>query len=361
MKSSTLVKDNKIFKMKYIILIIFLTTNYTFLFANNKDCYLVVNTPQNIEQEILRNISITLISKYFKPVKKLPNSGANENDCVYEVNSLISNNSTIVTLIGDGLNSFGDSKLKGYDGIKQSLLIALYSSLTEKRITICQEYDEFIEQCKKSNKLSEIKKNKLYRKTPRSEWVKSGKKWYKKGNYKKYVVFTGMVRNGIPNGFGQESYINGYSYEGNFVNGYPHGNGTKIFSDGRRYEGNFEKGKLDGKGKMIYTPKSFYLGEFKSNSIHGIGVFMYEDGKKYQGNWFKGKRSGPGKLYYPNGSFYEGSFKSDKIHGEGLFKTSKGLLLSGEFKKGKPWDVKISFKNIKFDLTIKSGKVMLER
>ena len=48
----------------------------------------------------------------------------------------------------DDFNSFGDSKLKGYDGIKQSLLIALYSSLTEKRITICQEYDEFIEQCK---------------------------------------------------------------------------------------------------------------------------------------------------------------------------------------------------------------------
>ena len=134
-------------------------------------------------------------------------------------------------------------------------------------------------------------------------------------------------------------------------------NGTKIFSDGRRYEGNFEKGKLDGKGKMIYSPKSFYLGEFKSNSIHGIGVFLYEDGKKYQGKWFKGKRSGSGKLYYPNGSFYEGSFKSDKIHGEGVFKTSKGLLLSGEFKKGKPWDVKISFKKVKFDLTVKSGKV----
>ena len=67
---------------------------------------------------------------------------------------------------------------------------------------------------------------------------------------------------------------------------------------------------------------------------HGIGKMTYEKAGEYNGFWENGRR-----------------------HGEGVFKTSKGLSLSGEFKKGKPWDVKISFKKVKFDLTIKSGKV----
>ena len=45
--------------------------------------------------------------------------------------------------------------------------------------------------------------------------------------------------------FNRYVWLNGDSYEGNFVNGYPHGeNGVFQWADGKCLTGNFENGRL---------------------------------------------------------------------------------------------------------------------
>ena len=54
----------------------------------------------------------------------------------------------LLSFKGEGLNSYGDSKLSGSDGFQQSFLKSLYRSLKDKRDLICQDYGTLLEECR---------------------------------------------------------------------------------------------------------------------------------------------------------------------------------------------------------------------
>ena len=66
--------------------------------------------------------------------------------------------------------------------------------------------------------------------------------WFKSGDEKKHLKYTGEIANGKPNGNGELSSPSG-KYSGEFKNGFMHGQVTHIYKNGKKREGEFRKGK----------------------------------------------------------------------------------------------------------------------
>ena len=140
-------------KHSLIILISFLLlgcvkkqTSTVFVPSDEK-CYVVVESSKDFDPSLLSNISISLISKFVRDVEKIPPSGITSDSCQYNISVSKNNDTTFVTFKGEGLNSYGDSKLSGSDGFQQSILKSLYRSLKDKRDIICQDYGTLLEEC----------------------------------------------------------------------------------------------------------------------------------------------------------------------------------------------------------------------
>lgn len=77
-----------------------------------------------------------------------------------------------------------------------------------------------------------------------------------------------------------ETWINGDTYEGDFVNGIKCGRG--IYKWG--------------------ATKSEYTGEFTADIMNGQGEMKWGDGREYRGTWKDGKRQGKNcEMSWPNG------------------------------------------------------------
>ena len=111
-------------------------------------CYVLVDSSTDIDPSLLSNISISLISKFLRDVEQIPPSGITSDSCQYQISVSKNNDTTFVTFKGEGLNSYGDSKLSGSDGFQQSILKSLYRSLKDKRDIICQDYGTLLEECR---------------------------------------------------------------------------------------------------------------------------------------------------------------------------------------------------------------------
>ena len=99
----------------------------------------------------------SLISKFVRDVEQLPPSGISLDSCQYRISVSKNNDTTFVTFKGEGLNSYGDSKLTGSDGFQQSIPKSLYRSLKDKRDLICQDYGTLLEEC--GSNYSGVKRN----------------------------------------------------------------------------------------------------------------------------------------------------------------------------------------------------------
>ena len=66
--------------------------------------------------------------------------------------------------------------------------------------------------------------------------------WFKSGDEKKHLKYTGEIADGKPNGTGELSSPSG-KYSGEFKNGLMHGQVTHIYNNGKKREGKFRKGK----------------------------------------------------------------------------------------------------------------------
>jgi hypothetical protein len=136
--------------MKHLLIILPLLLLSSPLFGQSteKPCYISVNASDEFNQTLLSNMSISIISQYFKEIKPLPPGGLSGTDnCIYDVTVFSSGGRTFVTLQGKDMNSFGDSDFVGIDGFQQSLLKSLYRSLSDKRELICEGYGEYLEEC----------------------------------------------------------------------------------------------------------------------------------------------------------------------------------------------------------------------
>ena len=136
--------------MKHLLITLSFLLLYSPLFGQSeeKPCYISVNSSDEFNQTLLSNISISIISQYFKEFKPLPPEGLSGSDnCIYDVSVSKEGGKTFVTLLGKDMNSFGDSNFVGIDGFQQSLLKSLYRSLSDKRKLICEGYGEYLVEC----------------------------------------------------------------------------------------------------------------------------------------------------------------------------------------------------------------------
>ena len=110
-------------------------------------CYLLVKNKTEFDDDVLYNISIALISQFFREVNKVPLQGLKQDACVYEVTFAKTGDTTFLSFTGKNLNSYGDSKMSGADAAQQALLKALYRSQRNKRDIICADYGEYLNEC----------------------------------------------------------------------------------------------------------------------------------------------------------------------------------------------------------------------
>ncbi len=84
--------------------------------------------------------------------------------------------------------------------------------------------------------------------------------------------YYGQLGNGVPNGLGTGTYVNGETYTGQWSNGYMNGHGTYRWPDSKLYVGNWQNGHMNGQGMMIYGDGSTYSGEFYQDRPTGNGT-----------------------------------------------------------------------------------------
>jgi hypothetical protein len=134
--------------MKHLfILISILLLSFPVIGQSKETCYVSVEGSKEFNLNLFSQISKSLISQYFKPIKNIPPGGIRSDSCVYEITVTKEGDTTFVVFSGEDLNSYGDSKLYGSDGFQQSLLKSLYRSLEHKRKKICEDYGELLKKC----------------------------------------------------------------------------------------------------------------------------------------------------------------------------------------------------------------------
>ena len=90
-------------------------------------------------------------------------------------------------------------------------------------------------------------------------------------------------------------------YKGEVENGVPNGQGTFTFLDGWKYEGGWVFGKYHGQGTWTSPSGYKYVGEWKDGIRSGQGTQTYPNGGKYEGSWKNGVRWN-GTQYDKNGN-----------------------------------------------------------
>ena len=75
-------------------------------------------------------------------------------------------------------------------------------------------------------------------------------------------VYVGMIENDKMSGIGQYNWVDGQSYQGEYVEGAETGRGMKRYRSG-----------------------STYVGDFVDDHFHGKGCFKWADGQMYRGEW----------------------------------------------------------------------------
>lgn len=88
--------------------------------------------------------------------------------------------------------------------------------------------------------------------------------------------------------------------------------------DPGNYEGNFdENGKRRGPGKCTWIDGSTYDGEWLDGVRHGKGVFKSREGTVYDGHFDNDIRHGEGILTYVSQNSVKGTWEKDRLNGPG--------------------------------------------
>lgn len=157
--------------------------------------------------------------------------------------------------------------------------------------------------------------------------------------YVKGRIEEGEFANGKLHGQGKKIIPDWGVEEGKFKDG-------KIY-DGKRiwggpnhsdlmYEGQFENGIPEGKGKMTYLNGDSLQGVVQEGVFKGgfvKGKTTWPDGKIGDGTW-SGTITWEGILTYPDGKVMEGNFIDDLLHGNGTITYPTGTVEVGFFKYG---------------------------
>ena len=120
-----------------------------------------------------------------------------------------------------------------------------------------------------------------------------------------YGVYTGEVKDGIPEGRGKLIYggkYQGDSYEGDFRKGEPNGKGIYCHSNGNIYEGSFRNDKAYGKGIFYYKNGDRYEGDFIDDNREGKGIYYFANNDRMMGDYHNNMPIGNHAILHFNGS-----------------------------------------------------------
>ncbi len=126
--------------MKRILLFVLLLFTLGAFQAAWAQCYLAVENPGNLNTKAISQISLIQISQHFETVNEIPTQGISSDACIYNLSVAEMANGILVTIKGRKVSTFGDSKLRGFDGFRQSLFRAIISAKPEQRAPICSRY-----------------------------------------------------------------------------------------------------------------------------------------------------------------------------------------------------------------------------
>ncbi len=152
-------------------------------------------------------------------------------------------------------------------------------------------------------------------------------------------IYSGQVKDGIPQGVGSLTFADESVVTANFENGYATGKGRITFPDGSRYVGELQKNRMWGEGTYTLVDAdgnvTEYTGSFVDGVLSGEGTIQYIDGSSYAGSIQNLQPNGKGVLLLADGSKYEGEFLSGYFHGNGNFTcASCGHTYTGSFVCG---------------------------
>ncbi|MBF0240136.1 MAG: hypothetical protein HQM12_20730 [SAR324 cluster bacterium] len=119
-------------------------------------CYVLVESTGSYEAKTVEFLSLSLIRQFVEWVEMVPPSGVGPNECVYRVAVVEDREGLEVVLSGQRSSSFGDSKLRGKEGLKQGLLNAIYRSGTASREKLCEAYADLVNECSQSNQAAPV-------------------------------------------------------------------------------------------------------------------------------------------------------------------------------------------------------------
>lgn len=173
----------------------------------------------------------------------------------------------------------------------------------------------------------------------------------------KLTEYTGIVKNGKPNGRGTATDASimalmmgqrRSSASGNFVNGRLEGYGREVMS-WSEYEGEFVNGLWEGKGKLTFYEDSYNSknignissvmeANFKQGLADGFCTIYYQNtaAYRYTGPIKDGNLEGTGEIEFLDGSKLRGNFRNGKMEGEGAITFANGDKFSGMYADGKP-------------------------
>ena len=121
----------------------------------------------------------------------------------------------------------------------------------------------------------------------------------------------------MKDGFGEEKYLDGSIYIGQFKQGMKNGKGNLILGGGKNYgySGMFKDDKIWGKGKFKWNENKEYIGEWEDDEISGYGIIR--EGKMWHVGFFKHNlKEGFGATFYVEQNFaLLGKWENDLIEG----------------------------------------------
>ena len=121
-----------------------------------------------------------------------------------------------------------------------------------------------------------------------------------------YGIFTGEIKDGIPNGKGIINYTGQLQ--------------------GDKYEGEFKNGEPEGKGIYYHRNGNIYSGDFKKDKAYGKGIFYSRDGDRYEGDWVNDCKHGKGIIYYKNGDRMMGDYSNNQPIGKHVILYADGNI-----------------------------------
>ncbi len=134
-------------KLKHLVIfMVIVLLSHPVLHAEQKKCYVTVEKAGNFDANIILSSTISIISRYIKKVEAPPPGGLKFDACTYTVNLTESLDGFYISLAGEGLNAYANSKLHGMDGFTQALLRSIYSTLEDDSLKskICRNHNQLL-------------------------------------------------------------------------------------------------------------------------------------------------------------------------------------------------------------------------